>query len=72
MEESLFLQGMFIAFGVILVIASIFNWGYFFKRGKAHLLAKSIGLTKTRVIYGILGVLFTLVGLNYYLKLGWF
>ncbi len=72
MEESLFLQGMFIAFGVVLIIAAVFNWNYFFKRGKASLLAKSIGLTKTRIIYGLLGLLFTLVGLNFYLKLGWF
>jgi len=44
------------AFGAFAILASIFNWNFFFEHRKARLLMKLFGRTGTRIFYGIIGL----------------
>jgi small neutral amino acid transporter SnatA (MarC family) len=70
MEQSNVLNWALVLFGILILGASIFNWSYFFNLRKAQFLVRSFGLTTTRVIYAILGIIFTLVGANHLFNLG--
>lgn len=62
MEESGFLNGLFLFFGLLIIMASLFNWDYFFKQRKAQFLIKALGVNGARIVYALLGLFFALVG----------
>lgn len=64
MEQSIILNGLFLFFGLILFIAALFNWHYFFNQRKAQFLIKALGIKAARIIYALLGLFFALVGAN--------
>ncbi len=64
MEKSSFLNALFLGFGVLVLLAAIFNWNYFFKQRKAKVFVNWFGLTGARIFYALLGLLFSLVGAN--------
>lgn len=64
MEQSRFLNIIFLFFGVLIFAAALFNWNYFFKQRKAQILTRYFGTNGTRVIYALLGLFFALVGAN--------
>lgn len=64
MEESIILNGLFLFFGLILFIAALFNWHYFFNQRKAQFLIKALGINGARIVYALLGLFFALVGAN--------
>ncbi len=72
MEQSNFLNWMLLLFGALIFGAALFNWQYFFKQRKAQMLIKLIGITATRLVYGLLGLLFALIGANYLFNLSIF
>ncbi len=72
MEQSNFLNWMLFSVGILIFIAALFNWQYFFKQRKAQILIKLIGSFATRLLYGLLGLLFALIGANYLFNLGIF
>lgn len=64
-------QGMigllFLSFaGVFSILASIFNWDFYFTDRRARLIVKIAGRTGARVIYGIFGLV--LIGLGFYVN----
>jgi len=71
MEKNIIIDALLLIFGVLFVLASVFNWNYFFNLRKAQILTKSIGLTATRIIYAALGAFFALVGANHIFDLHW-
>ncbi|MGQ1787074.1 MULTISPECIES: Imm17 family immunity protein [unclassified Saccharicrinis] len=68
-EDSILLNGLFLLFGLVLFVAALINWKYFFGLRKAQMLVNAIGLPATRIIYAILGLFFSLVGAD--LLMGW-
>ncbi len=72
MDQSNFLNWILLIFGMLIFSAALFNWKYFFRLRKAQMLTKLIGLSATRILYGILGLLFALIGANYLFHLGIF
>ena len=70
MEESVILNGLFLFFGVLIFVAAVFNWQYFFNQRKASMLVKAVGIAGARIIYAILGLFFALVGANQLFGLG--
>ncbi|MCW3789119.1 Imm17 family immunity protein [Plebeiibacterium sediminum] len=72
MAQSNFLNWILLIFGLLIFAAALFNWQYFFKQRKAQMLTKVIGITGTRILYGILGLFFALIGANYLFELGVF
>ncbi len=64
MEQSIILNGLFLFFGLILFIAALLNWHYFFNQRKAQFLIKAFGINGARIIYGLLGLFFALIGAN--------
>lgn len=64
MEQSIVLNGLFLFFGLILLIAALLNWHYFFNQRKAQFLIKALGINGARIIYALLGLFFALVGAN--------
>ncbi len=69
-EDSVLLNGLFLFFGLLLFVASVFNWNKFFGLRKAQMLVKAIGLNATRIIYAVMGLFFALVGANQLFDLG--
>ncbi len=63
-ENGTLLNSLFLFFGVLLFVASVFNWKYFFGLRKAQILVKAIGLNATRIFYALLGLFFAVVGAN--------
>ncbi len=53
---------LMIAFGLFLIVTSIFNWDWYFKQRRAQIIIKSLGRTGARWLYGMLGVLFAVIG----------
>ncbi|SMO71566.1 Immunity protein 17 [Saccharicrinis carchari] len=64
MEQSVVLNGLFLFFGLIILIAALFNWHYFFNQRKAQFLVKALGINGARIVYAILGLFFALLGAN--------
>jgi small neutral amino acid transporter SnatA (MarC family) len=48
--------------GLFCIIASIYNWNFFFNNHKARFFVNIIGLTGARVFYIILGLILMLLG----------
>jgi small neutral amino acid transporter SnatA (MarC family) len=72
MESTPVLNYIFIVFGLIILLAAIFNWSYFFKQRKAQMLIRSFGEIGARIIYALLGLFFTMFGLSKIFDLHWF
>lgn len=56
--------GLWGACGLICVLASAFNWKWFFTAPSTRRIAARIGLTKTRWLYALLGLI--LIGMTLY------
>jgi small neutral amino acid transporter SnatA (MarC family) len=72
MESSAVLNYIFFVFGLIILMAAIFNWAYFFKQRKAQMLIRNFGEMGARIIYALLGLFFTMFGISKILDLPWF
>ena len=51
------IQGIFVLVGLLVVLASLFNWDWFFKAQNTQLLVKNVGRKQARLFYAFLGVL---------------
>lgn len=66
-NKELFVLILSIAGGIFTILASIFNWDFFFENRKAKLFMSILGRTGSRIFYAILGlVLFFLAYKIYY------
>jgi len=55
--------GLFIFAGIFSLLASCFNWNWFFSAHKAEYIVKTFGLSGARLFYGFLGVALIACGL---------
>nr|WP_319401133.1 Imm17 family immunity protein [uncultured Carboxylicivirga sp.] len=62
MEKISFLFYLMVAFGLLLIVAAIINWEWYFKQRRAQIIIKSIGRTGARWLYGALGLFFAVFG----------
>ncbi|MFZ2958861.1 MAG: Imm17 family immunity protein [Candidatus Ozemobacteraceae bacterium] len=53
---------LFVAIGIFSICGAIFEWNFFMNHRKAQFLINLVGKTATRVFYGALGILLTIMG----------
>ena len=51
------LQFIFILVGLLALLASLFNWNWFFTTRNAQTFVRNVGRNRARLFYGILGVI---------------
>ena len=62
-------QAMFLLTGIIALMASLFNWEWFFTTENTRFLVNRLGRTGARWVYGIIGTLFIAAALYFYYRI---
>lgn len=57
MAPHYFIQGLFAIAGVIALLASLFNWKWFFEAQNSQFIVRNVGRNRARFFYGTLGIL---------------
>lgn len=60
------IQIIFLLSGIVALLAAMFNWEWFFTSHNAAPIVKRLGRTKSRWLYGALGVLFIIAAVYFY------
>lgn len=63
------LQSLFVAIGGLSVIASLFNWDWFFRSDNARFIVARAGRTRARWFYAFFGCLMMGTGIFFFLTL---
>ncbi len=67
MGAHYFVQGLFVIAGLLSLLASIFNWNWFFTAQNAQFIVQNVGRTKARIFYGVLGLVMLGMAVYFYL-----
>ena len=62
------IQCIFVLVGLLVVLASLFNWDWFFKAQNTQLLVKNVGRKQARLFYAFLGVLMITTAVYFFLE----
>lgn len=57
MAPHYFIQGLFATAGILSLLASVFNWNWFFEAQNTQFIVRNVGRNRARLFYGILGAL---------------
>ena len=64
-----FVQAIFMLVGLIALLASLFNWDWFFTADNASFLVKRLGRNGARWAYGALGAVFIAAAVYFYYRI---
>ncbi|WP_455591370.1 immunity 17 family protein [Bacteroides sp.] len=67
MAAQYFVQGLFAVAGLVSLLASLFNWDWFFTAQNAQLIVRNVGRPRARLFYGVLGVIMLAMAVFFYL-----
>ena len=62
------IQSVFVLLGILSVMASIFNWDWFFTAQNSQFIIKMLGRNKSRIFYAILGLAMIAAGVFFFLS----
>ena len=51
------IQGIFVVVGMLTILASLFNWDWFFKDQNMQFIVRNVGRQRARLFYALLGIL---------------
>ena len=51
------IQGIFVVVGWLAILASLFNWDWFFKAQNTQFIVNNVGRKRARLFYSLLGLL---------------
>lgn len=63
------IQTIFVIAGITAIAAALFNWEWFFTARNAEFIVKRLGRTKSRLLYGIIGLLFIVAAVYFYYEI---
>lgn len=63
------IQTIFVVAGVIAMLAALFNWEWFFTARNAEFIVKRLGRTRSRIVYGVAGLLFIIAAVYFYYQI---
>ena len=63
------IQGIFVGVGLLAILASFFNWDWFFKAQNTQSLVKSVGRKRARLFYAVLGLLMIATAIYFFLEI---
>lgn len=52
-----FIQGIFVIVGLLAILASLFNWNWFFTAQNTQFIVRNVGRGRARLFYALLGIL---------------
>lgn len=62
------IQGIFTLVGSLVVLASLFNWDWFFRSQNTQFIVKNVGRKQARIFYALLGILMIATAIYFFLK----
>lgn len=68
MGPHYFVQGLFVLAGIVALLASLFNWDWFFKARNAQLIVRNVGRPRARLFYGVLGLILIGMAVFFYFE----
>ena len=51
------IQGIFVVVGLLAILASLFNWDWFFQSQNTQFIVNNVGRKRSRLFYALLGLL---------------
>ena len=62
------IQGIFALVGLIAILASLFNWNWFFQSQNTQFIVKNVGRKQARIFYALLGALMIATAIYFFLE----
>ena len=62
------IQGIFALIGLLAVLASVFNWDWFFQSQNTQFIVQNVGRKQARLFYAFLGILMIATAVYFYLE----
>ena len=62
------IQGIFVLVGLIAILASLFNWSWFFQSQNTQFIVKNVGRKQARIFYALLGTLMIATAIYFFLE----
>ena len=62
------IQGIFVVVGLLAILASLFNWDWFFQSQNMQSIVRNVGRKRARLFYALLGVLMIATAVYFYLE----
>ena len=63
------IQGIFALIGLLAVLASIFNWDWFFQSQNTQFIVKNVGRKQARLFYAFRGILMIATAIYFFLEI---
>ena len=68
MEMHYLIQGIFMVVGLLAIIASLFNWDWFFQSQNTRYIVQNVGRKRARLFYALLGLLMIATAVYFFLE----
>ena len=62
------IQGIFAIVGLLAILASIFNWDWFFQSQNTQIIVKNAGRKQARLFYALLGLLMIATAIYFFME----
>ena len=62
------IQGIFVVVGLLAILASLFNWDWFFLSQNTQFIVQNVGRKRTRLFYALLGLLMIATAVYFFLE----
>lgn len=67
MIQQCIVQGIFVAAGLVSLLAALLNWNWFFNAGNTQLIVRNIGRQRARLFYGVLGIILISMAIYFFI-----
>lgn len=62
------IQSVFVLVGILSILASVFNWEWFFTAHNSQFVVRNLGRNKARIFYALLGIGMIAAGVYFFLS----
>ena len=62
------IQGIFVVMGLLAILASLFNWDWFFRSQNSQFIVQNVGRKQARLFYALLGLLMIATAVYFFLE----
>lgn len=62
------IQGIFVMVGLLAILASLFNWDWFFRSQNSQFIVQNVGRKRARLFYALLGLLMIATAVYFFLE----
>ena len=62
------IQGIFVVVGLLAILASLFNWDWFFQSQNMQSIVRNVGRKRARLFYALLGLLMIATAVYFFLE----